>query len=77
MAVAFDEPGHQHLVGEAAIEPMLAPAGELRQAAGADDKTVAHGDMGRQRPRRIHGEDLAGLVDRDHCCCLFPEACAS
>ena len=29
VAVAFDQPRHQHLVGEARVELMLAPAGEL------------------------------------------------
>ena len=63
MAVALDKAGQQDLVGEAVIDLGIDAAADLVQAADRDDAAVAHRDMGGGRPRRVHGQDLAGRED--------------
>ena len=63
MAVAFDQTRHQHLAGEALVQPVVAPAGQLVERAGAENAAVAHRHMGGVRPGRVHGDDLAGGID--------------
>ena len=66
VAVALDQAGHQHLVGEARVEPVRAPAGEVVEAAGAEDAAVAYRDVRRLGAGRVHREDALRAVDRDH-----------
>ena len=66
MAVALHQTRHQDLVRKASIELVFAPSGQFVEAAGAEDRAVAHRDMGRERPARIHRDDFAGLVDGGH-----------
>ena len=57
MTVAFDQARHQHLVREALVEAVVAPAGQFLQRAGAEDAAVPHRHMGGVRPGRVHGDD--------------------
>ena len=66
MAVAFDQAGHQHLVGEPLVQRIGAPPRQFVQRARADDAAVAHRDMACVRPGRIHGDDLARGIDDGH-----------
>ena len=64
VAMTLDEPGKQDLVLEAVID--LAAAGEACKftlAADRDNPSLAHRDVGRKRPRWVHGYDLARRKD--------------
>ncbi|MNE45346.1 hypothetical protein D3C80_1396260 [compost metagenome] len=64
VGVAFDQPGHQHLVGKAGVERGRAPALQLLGAAHAEDAAFAHGHMGRFGLHGVHGDDFPGLKNR-------------
>ncbi len=63
VGVAFDQSGHQHLVGEALVQRERPPAAQLVQAAHGQDAAVAHRHMGGFGPGGRHREDPAGGVD--------------
>ena len=64
MAVAFDQARHQHLAGEALVQPVVAPAGQFLKRAGAENAAVAHRHMGGVRTGRVHGDDPGCRIDR-------------
>ena len=73
VAMALDETGKQDLVLEPVIEPAAAgEACEFGLAADRDDPALAHGDVGRKRPRWVHGYDLA--CRKDGRVCVHPQA---
>lgn len=63
VAVALDQSRHQHQVAEAVIAADGTPGGSLGLPTHGQHAPVAHGDMGRLRAGRVHGDDLARAED--------------
>ena len=65
VAMAFDQAGHQHFVGESFIQDVVPPAAQVLQLTGTENHAGTDRDMTCRRPPGIHGDDVSRPVDGD------------